>query len=49
MMELPKADYLAAKQALLDRAAGNARESRNVKAEKILDDFLSEIKSPKAQ
>jgi hypothetical protein len=47
LLEIPKSDYLASKQDLLDRAAGRARESRNAKAEEALEKFRAEIKSEK--
>ena len=47
LMELSKADYLTAKQALLDRAAGRAREGRNAKAEEVLEKFRAEVKEDK--
>lgn len=45
LMELPRADYLLAKQVLLDRAAGRARASRNAKAEEVLEKFRAEAKA----
>ena len=45
LMEIGKPDFLAAKQALLDLAAGRAREGRNAEAQRLLEEFRAEIKS----
>lgn len=44
LMEISEEDYLASKQNLLDRAAGRARESRDLRAQKLLDEFRAEVK-----
>lgn len=45
LMEIGKPDFLAAKQALLDLAAGRAREGRNAEAQRLLEEFRAEVRA----
>ncbi|MBI5882166.1 MAG: hypothetical protein HZB91_03565 [Elusimicrobia bacterium] len=48
LLAIPKDDYLASRQALLDQSIRRAQGDRNAKAEKLLDDFRAEVKVEKS-